>query len=167
MLEAIRRKKARGLDMTVLLNPHEDNGAVNDNEDEEKDQTQDLQLAPEATEIGCEDDAHDETMGHLGSAEDNETPGEEIINHPGSPEDHALIASELAKAGMGRHSMAGRLHAAHQAAMDDGHGVHQATMGGGKEDLPEPGGHGAEGHGKQMPRGRVDEGRRPLSKRRV
>ena len=120
MLEALRRKKAHGVDLTVMIghpgeHPMAHNGdAHGDGEgdashDEETEQKE-LGLAPEAEEVGesADEKARELAMeGHEG----NHVPGEEIINHPGDEEEgHGLMAGHLSGHGqLGRSSMHHRM----------------------------------------------------------
>ena len=106
MQQALQKRKAKGLDITILLGMPEgmEDESAPDSEDEE---SKELDLAPSATEIGDADEERDEALGKMGHM-GNEVPGEEIINHPDSPEDKELIRQELAKIGLGRGSLLSR-----------------------------------------------------------
>lgn len=97
--EALKRRKLGALDITILLGDNSgavetpaNQLAVGGEEDEEKeDESEELDLAPEASEVGEETDKMDEAMAH----DDAEA-------------DKMLIAEELKKMGLIKNSMIGR-----------------------------------------------------------
>lgn len=102
MLEALKNKKAHGIDVTLIMaGPHNTEDPMAMDEDERKE----LDLAPDATPIGEEQDKKDEALGKAGH-HDNMMPGAEQINHPDAKQDKMLIEEELAKAHMGKRSLA-------------------------------------------------------------
>lgn len=121
MLEALKRKKAHGVDLTVMIghpgeHPAMQGGDAHDapglhgDETDDEDQKE-LGLAPEAEEIGESTDEKDRELASEGH-EGNHVPGEEIINHPPAPgeEGHGLMPGHLSGHGqLGRHSMHNRI----------------------------------------------------------
>lgn len=120
MLQALKDKKAKGLDVTILLgHPHDgqDEPLHDSTKDEmSDDDSKELGLAPDATELGEDQDQKDMALGKSGH-HDNMMPGEEMIDHPDEEEDKKLIEEELAKAHMGKRSMVHRgMMKRHQAS---------------------------------------------------
>ncbi len=106
MQQALMRNKAKGLDITILLGaPGEqvEHGNMGDGPSDE-DESKELNLAPDATPLGQEQDEKDETLGHLGH-DKNMTPGEELIN-PTAMSDKQVVEQEMAKHRFGKGSLA-------------------------------------------------------------
>lgn len=94
MLEALRRKKAGGLDISILLSPQGE-GAH-----DEKGQGKDG-MAPEATPLEAHASPHDAAMPPQGDAGDPDDP-----NHPDMQD-----LKEQIMAQMSPHSLPGKAHA--------------------------------------------------------
>lgn len=119
MQEALKRKKAHGIQLTITVGhpgdkpgasamedhdgaPHEGEGhGVDPEEDRDR---KELNLAPEATEIGEEADKKDEAIGHA-THTGNLTPGAELINHPDPEGDKKMIEEALSKGHFGSRSL--------------------------------------------------------------
>ena len=119
MMEALRQKKARGLDVTILLGGgHEGQEEPLEDADQER---KELGLAPDATPLGHDQDERDVAQGQAGHHE-NMMPGEEIENHPDAAEDKALIENVLASSHLGKNSVHRKTHA--KGMMKKGAGSH-------------------------------------------
>lgn len=92
MSEAIRNKRAKGVDIAIILGG--DDAQINDKApamDDSKDENKEMGLAPDAELL-----------------EDDKKPSDDSVVHDDEAQDKALIEQELAKAGLGKGSLSAR-----------------------------------------------------------
>lgn len=108
MSDALRNRKAQGLDLTIVIG-----GAKPVNGDDEEQEK--LGLAPSAEEIGEEHGENPPVDGNQVQGQIVTQPndkklvvGDSSMEHPDEMQDKQLIEHELAKAGLGKSSLAHR-----------------------------------------------------------
>lgn len=100
MVEALRRRKAHGVDITISLARPDDgqllaldqdvNADLGSGDEEQEEELRELDQAPDASPVG----------------EDNDTDPEANPNHPDEEQDRELFRREIEKAQFGKGSLA-------------------------------------------------------------
>lgn len=124
MMEALKRRKEKGLDIAIIVGGHDDKASGPMMGDPDQDQKE-LGLAPDAEKVGEERDMKDMKDGAMGHDAEKMMPGTEVMNgtgnHPDAMQDKMMMEQELKKMHMGRGSIAHR-------AMAPNKGMHGGSV---------------------------------------
>lgn len=138
MRDALRARKARGLDLTIVMGmPNHGAEPMQGSDEQQEKEQKEMGLAPEATEIKDGDKAasmdHADMRGDMGHGYESKSqhlqhpvideknvgmdaPGKSAAApHDDEAQDRQLIDQELQKMGMGKNSVHGKTHAKYAA----------------------------------------------------